>query len=412
METLQTSCDPAYPQDWDPNPNNLPDGDQHLDTIEFTGQSPIDPDCPVDRRICQEPPPVPPPNNARVVLPLDLSPDTNWRDRLENARESLPIPQVWEMLGLEGTPMSSCHSPFRRDLKASFGITPDGQRWKDFGIDDGGDVFDLLATALGIPLGDAMHLGVQIAESGVLPPGVTPGSYASKRQDEVLKEKDQQRKSWPPMTAPTDEELQIIADLRGLSVEGLRLAVEDGILVTTTWYRDRAWCVRSACGRNCQARLLTGKPWGIIDGKAKTLPGSVASTPIGLPTDRPIIVLCEGGPDMLAAYCCIHDLGLRNQVGVVGMMGTSCNFQPESLEYMRGKRVRIFVHKDQGKAGEKAALKWATQLRSVGADVDGFEFDDVKREDGNFVKDLNDLVGTPRGPLEQSHINSAFTFKN
>jgi len=410
METLQTSCDSAYPQDWDPNPNNLPGGDQHPHTLEFTTQSPIDPDCPVERQICLEPLPVTPANNARIVIPSDFSLNTSWRDRLEAARETLTIPQVWEILDLEGTPGTSCNSPFRRDLRPSFGITPDGQRWRDFGSDEGGDVFDFIATALEIPIGDAMRLGIHIAESGVVPPGLSPASYASKRQDEVLKEKEQQRKSWPPMTAPTDEELQIIADLRGLSVEGLRLAVEDGILVTTTWYRDRAWCVRSACGRNCQARLLTGKPWGIIDGKAKTLPGSVASTPIGLSTDRPIIVLCEGGPDMLAAYCCIRDLGLRNQVGVVGMMGTSCNFKPSELEQLAGKRVRIFVHSD--KVGKNAGSKWAKQLQSAGVMVDGFSFEEAIREDNASVKDLNDLVRLPRCETSSSFMRNAFDFSN
>jgi|GEM_PF-478009 len=410
METLLTSYDPSYPQDRDPIPNNLPASDENPDIIKFTGPSQIDPDSPIDRRICLEPLPIVLPVNERVVLPTDFTAGSNWRDRLEAARANLPITLAWELLRLDGSPSSSCNSPFRRDLNPSFSITPDGQRWKDWGTDEGGDVFDFIANAMSLPIGDAMRVGIQIAESGVLPLGVTPGSYVSKRRDEVLREKAEQRKLWPPMNPPSEAELKTIAELRGISIEGLKLAVADGVLVTTTWYREAAWCVRSRCCHNCQARTMSGKPWGMIDGKAKTLRGSLGCIPIGLPADKPIIALCEGGPDMLAAYDCIQELGLRDQVGAVGMMGSTSNFSSESLEHMRGKRVRIFIDRDE--AGRQAAAKWATQLRSVGADVDGFEFDDVTRSDGKFVKDLNDLVRLPRCETSNSFIRKAFNFNN
>jgi hypothetical protein len=72
--------------------------------------------------------------------------------------------------------------------------------------------------------------------------------------------------------------------------------------------------------------------------------------------------------------------------------------------------VRIFVHRDS--AGIDASTKWANQLRSVGADVDGFDFDDVVRSDGKFVKDLNDLVKLPRCETSNSFIRKAFNFNN
>ena len=412
VEDFPPFGDPDNPQDRDPNGDGFPDDENVSEPLYEHSTRSTDPDAPCERRIILEPVAVTAraPRIVSVDTPSDFSLESSWRERLEAARAALPIPQVWEMLELEGTPMSSCNSPFRRDLKPSFSITLDGQRWKDWGTDEGGDVFDFLATAFDIPVGDAMRLGIQIAESGIVPPGLSPGNYTSRRQEEALKEKEEKRKLWPPMTAPSDEELQIIADLRGLSVEGLRLAVEDGILVTTTWYRHRAWCLRSSCGRNYQARLMTGKPWGIIDDKVKTLPGSLGSIPIGLPSDRPIIILCEGGPDMLAAYCCINELGLRDQVGVVGMMGTSPNFKHSELGQLAGKRVRIFVHSDN--VGKNAGSKWAKQLQSVGVRVDGFSFEEAIREDNASVKDLNDLVRLPRCETSSSFMRNAFDFSN
>jgi hypothetical protein len=411
VEEFPPFADPDNPQDWDSNGDGFPDDESVSEPLYEHSRS-TDPDAPYERRIMFEPEFVstPPPRIVTAQIPSDFTAGLDWHARKEAAREKLPIPLVWELLGLEGSPSSSCNSPFRRDLKPSFSITPDGHRWKDWGTDEGGDIFDFIATAMSLPIGDAMLVGIHIAESGVLPPGVTPGSYVSKRQDEILREKEAQRSEWPPMRRPSDEELATICELRGLSVEGLKLAAEDKVLVTTSLSRKEAWCVRSRCGRNCQARLLTGKPWGIMFGKARTLLGSLGSTPIGLPSDKPIIALCEGGPDMLAAYCCIHDLGLRDLVGVVGMMGTSANFMGESLEQMRGKRVRIFVHRDQG--GREAAFKWANQLRSVGANVDGFDFDDVVREDKALVKDLNDLIRFPKGRTEEQHMHKAFNFNN
>ena len=410
VEEFPPFADPDHPHDRDPNGDGFPDNESVSEPLYEHSTRSSDPDAPCERRIVLEPMAVSisPSRIVTAQIPSDFTAGLDWHARKEAAREKLSIPLVWELLGLDGSPSSSCNSPFRRDLKPSFSITPDGHRWKDWGTDEGGDIFDFLATALSLKIGDAIRLGIQIAESGVLPAGVTLGSYALRNKEEELRKKAAQRLEWPALQRPSEAELATIAELRGLSVEGLKLAADDGVLVTTMWYHKAAWCLRSHCGRNCQARTMSGKIWGILDGKAKTLAGSLGGIPIGLPSDKTTIVVCEGGPDMLAAFCGIHDLGLRDLVGVVGMMGTSANFMGESLEQMRGKRVRIFVHRDS--AGIDASTKWANQLRSVGADVDGFDFNEVVREDKAFVKDLNDLIRSPKGPMEDQHMRNAFNF--
>ena len=53
------------------------------------------------------------------------------------------------------------------------------------------------------------------------------------------------------------------------------------------------------------------------------------------------------------------------------------------------KRVRIFAHLDR--AGLKAEGRWWRQLKEAGATVDGFDFSELVRSDGQPVGDLNDF---------------------
>jgi hypothetical protein len=66
------------------------------------------------------------------------------------------------------------------------------------------------------------------------------------------------------------------------------------------------------------------------------------------------------------------------------------NFSAVSLGCLQGKRARIFTDSDT--VGNAAAKRWATQLRSAGVAVDGYTFDGLTRDDGQPVKDLNDLL--------------------
>ena len=100
-------------------------------------------------------------------------------------------------------------------------------------------------------------------------------------------------------------EIEAIAEFRGLSIEGVSLAAEVGLLQCADSSEGRAWIVTDSRRRNAQARRIDGQTWKHIgDKKAWTLPGSEAAWLIGLSEAAPfpLIFLVEGGPDLLAAF--------------------------------------------------------------------------------------------------------------
>ena len=174
---------------------------------------------------------------------------------------------------------------------------------------------------------------------------------------------------WPAMELPTDNELEAIATLRRLPLDGPHWASMDGALRMANVEGQRCWIIRSTCGKNAQARRLDGQPLG-DNLKAKTLAGSIATLPVGNYHDRrwPAVALLEGGPDVLAAYAAIYKLGLLDTVAVAGMLGAAMRPPYGALATMAGRRVRIFQHNDV--AGQKAADSWARLIHNAGGDVD------------------------------------------
>jgi hypothetical protein len=70
-----------------------------------------------------------------------LNPDSP----LQQAIEALPIPTLWQRLGLPGIVRNNCciRSPLRDDDRSpSFSIYDQGRRWKDHATGQGGDSFD------------------------------------------------------------------------------------------------------------------------------------------------------------------------------------------------------------------------------------------------------------------------------
>jgi hypothetical protein len=136
--------------------------------------------------------------------------------------------------------------------------------------------------------------------------------------------------------------------------------------------------------------------------KAKTLPGSLAQIPVGryFDTRFPLVVVVEGGPDVLAAYAAIHRLGLLDKVSVCGVLGAGMRIPPGAIASMAGRRVRILQHNDS--AGYKAADEWAKQLHGCRAKVDIW----TPGADG---ADLNDVFKLLPEVCEQE-ISEAFDF--
>jgi len=181
---------------------------------------------------------------------------------------------------------------------------------------------------------------------------------------------------FPALRRPTCTELAQIRISRGWPVwSPLEYLVRDEMLFTATMYdgadKVEAWILTDAARRSAQARRLDGRPWASIGAKAKTLPGSTASWPVGAAVipkyDHPVF-LCEGMPDALAVE--IMAWLAEEKVQIVAILGAGNQIHADALPLFRGRRVRIVEQNDD--ASVKAGTKWARQLREAGAVVDGW----------------------------------------
>ncbi len=206
--------------------------------------------------------------------------------------------------------------------------------------------------------------------------------------------KAEQRAAWPKFLEPTAEDLGRVSSLRGLGIEGLRLAATCGILRVAIHHEHRSWIVTDDSRMAAQARRLDGEKYPTKDGssKALTLPGSIGAWPVGVAALKPkhgTFLLCEGGPDLLAAYHFIAVEQREADASAVAMMGASCRIRESELHRFEGRRVRICQQAD--KAGRDATDRWTKQVDPHVERLDAVRFDGLRQADGNPVKDLNDL---------------------
>lgn len=189
----------------------------------------------------------------------------------------------------------------------------------------------------------------------------------------------------------SEADCHALAALRGLSVEGVALASARGLLRFGRYHGREAWFALDASQRAVQARRLDGQQW-TDTAKAWTLAGSQAAWPVGIgeAQDFFAIALCEGGPDLLAAFHFLLAESRERDCAPVAMLGGCARIHPDAVPMFAGKRVRIFRHSDP--TGENAADRWAAQLADAGADVDAFRLDGLHKADGQPVNDLNDLA--------------------
>jgi hypothetical protein len=297
-----------------------------------------------------------------VCCALHSEPSVSGNSSLEIALDRLRIPDLWQLLHLEGKPGKSCRSPFRKDRHPSFSVFHDNRKFKDFTTGEGGDAADFLALARGLSLKDACVELIRLA--GI--PVKHEVSKKSKSCDQTEEErKAKQRENWPQFDPPSIREIETIAKLRTLSAEGVSLAADRGLLFTADTPEGRAWIISDSRRQNAQARRMDGGHWEHIRSKkAWTLPGSIGALPIGLyeALDFPNIVFVEGGPDLLAAFhlawCATstpETLALGKGVDVVGKLGVvamlgSHSIPEGELRHFRGKRVRIFADTDEPRA--------------------------------------------------------------
>jgi hypothetical protein len=312
---------------------------------------------------------------------------------LDVAKERLDVATLWRMLKLPGEPTRSCRCPFHDDRCASFSVFVGNKgalRWKcHSGCGEGGSV-ELLARALEIDAREACRRLLELAGSESISRPAQPARPAP-------------RYNAPPSRRPLllpaalhrgdRDELRAVAELRQMSLSGIELASNRGLLWFASIHGSTAWIVTDWARINAQARKLDGGLWRHIGNKkAWTLLGSRAAWPIGTKesSEAPCVVVVEGGPDLLAAHHFIISEGRQHDVVAIAMLGAANNLPEDALLLLANKRIRIYPHTDL--AGKAAAIRWTGQLERVGCTVDAFRFDGLLRADGVAVNDLNDFV--------------------
>lgn len=299
-------------------------------------------------------------------------------DLLSEARRRLPLPALMALLGYGDRAKKSAGCPFHRDRRPSFTVTqrPNGRwRFRCFGCGASGDEITFVEIAKGLPNRDAAREFIRMA--GVEPISASGGVPGSK--------------AWPTMRPGRPEELTTLARTRNLSVEGLNLASDRGLLRFGRHHGQPVWFVVDSVGPVAQARRLDGQPWG-NGTKALTLPGSRAAWPVGASgmADFPVVLLTEGGPDLLAAHHFFELEGRASDTCAVGMLGAGLSVAREAVPAFAGKRIRFFTHTDE--AGHRSVGRWAAQLAPVAGMIDALDMSGLRRTDGSPVGDLNDLT--------------------
>jgi hypothetical protein len=325
-------------------------------------------------------------------------------EQFDQAKQIGTIPFLWGKMGYPGEPKDGVMSaPWRADKNPSFQIFAKGMGWKDYAEGIGGDGACFIERACGLTRKEAMHKLVELTLG--IGATVTPVESVPEWKEAPLN-KTRNRPEIPPFLKPCDCEAQVeqLSKLRGISVDGLRYAMEAGLLGFANYKGFSAWFVMDEARCNIQARRMDGTMWRfkkdgeVREMKSWTLTGSWASWPLGIGRSKPgsKVYLCEGGPDMIAAC---HWASDDESIIPVGILGAAQNIHPGAIPLFYRSHVTIFQHNEPAKpklvngewvmaehsAGEAAALKWTEQIKDYASSVKVFTFP----ED---VKDLNDFL--------------------
>lgn len=154
-----------------------------------------------------------------------------------------------------------------------------------------------------------------------------------------------------------------------------------------------AWVITDRSQINAQAVRIGGKRWSSDNSLVKTLPGYNPQWPIGAATigDLPIVVMCHSPKDFSSVLAIADYEELPHYEIAPVCMAPNCPEIPDdALPFFEKKRVRIMVHSEE--ISRDAFSRWSSQLRRVGATVDGHGFGDMNRADGKPVKGPSDFL--------------------
>lgn len=274
------------------------------------------------------------------------------------------IRDLWQKLAVPGNPPrpgQAVSSPFREDKHPSFVILPDGFGAYDHGTSQHYSAIDFFGAVREIPHEKQVpEYSTWLAQLGVLVKRMAPTLTLT----EVAK-----------LPAPTTEQIRQIAEVRKLSPSGIHLAANWGVLRIGELFGQTSWILTDDSYIAAEARRLDGKPYEAIgdlgERKAHTLKGSKKDWPIGLKLKTIDVakisnaVLCEGGPDYLAAMELIFVWGDSNALPLT-MLGAHCLIGVEAIKLLVPKSIQIIAHTDATRTGEDGALRRQNQLSFAG----------------------------------------------
>ncbi len=280
---------------------------------------------------------------------------------------------------------------FHQDRTPSMSINPAGRFGADlfycFACKAGGDAVGFLAQMTGVDRRTAFKAIIN---------GFSPAPLRPLKSAKVKFE----------MTAPastfkdvilddgTDEDFMLLSELRGISLEGLRLAAGKGYLKFGRYSAERAWAVVDAAAQSVQFRPLRPGAW-FGDRKAMCPRGVSTKVPLGLGClpDARFVHVMEGGPDFLAAYDVILAFGsdFVGESAAVGFLGASIEPSREVCEMFEGKDVFIWAHADD--AGLRSALRKLELLSPHARSISVLTATDLVAS----ANDLNDILRSPGG---------------
>lgn len=299
-----------------------------------------------------------------------MSATHNRQDVFGMAREKLSIAEIWESLGLPGTPKPSCKSPFRDEKSPSFSIHSDGKAWNDHGTGEGGDVIDFVMHALSLD-----HRGARewfAARLGLS----TEGPSSPTRPAKALE--PQKAISWPAeIIEGSKATWEAFASLRGFTFPATHTMVKAGTLrFLKLPDGSKCYVVTDETRRAAEIRRVDGNLFG--SSKAFPLPGVDKSWLPGAELLRGeprqvSVLITEGATDLLSAID-LYSRYKRDHAGrcswiPIALLGAKCrNLHLEASDLLRGRHVRIVPDGDA--SGDGMADHWSTLLRKIGCTVD------------------------------------------
>lgn len=327
---------------------------------------------------------------------------------IQDAKQALPMPDLWRKLGWPGEPSRSCRRPYApedtRNKGSVFQTQSGAWLFHDFVSGENFDEVALLARVQGIDNGDACRW--MIEQTGVKEtrgsrlyqlPKARSAADSGKQPLIAASGRPLRRPYIPPLEVFSLGDVEQLAKDRGLNQQAVALAAVEGFLWRGSKDGFPCWVLTDSERWNAFFRRFGGGLLPTPDGegtKVKMMSKPWAAWPLGYPSIGHFehIVMVEGGPDFVAAFQLLMESKWAGQAAVVGMMSSSYKMPVECLAAFAGKRVRMFPHLDKNRAGGKAAETWQYQLAGAGAVADAFDFAGLLRADGRPVKDLNDAM--------------------